>query len=188
MRDYGYNMRAYDKYAPSTFVNYFSTMQPYASMPEIVTAFEVFEHFAEPKAELEQLVAAKPYMVIFSTGFWEEQAEDWDYFVPSCGQHIFFYSERALTTFFGERQYELIKFPFFQAFLHRYSPPAFRRGAAAICAQGWPPSGAQAASVLQSVMLGNDFIKADAAAALQQLSADLLLGENKAASTPRAKL
>ncbi|OAI31551.1 hypothetical protein A1351_21400 [Methylosinus sp. R-45379] len=178
MRDYGYNMRAYDKYAPVTFTNYFITPQPYTEMPEIITAFEVFEHFANPMAELEQLVSAKPYMIIFSTGFWEEQGENWDYLVPSCGQHVFFYTERALFTFFAERQYELIKFPFFHAFLHRYAPPAFRRGAASACAKGWPPSGTPAARIIQSVIFGNEFIQADAAAALQKFEAYLHMDGN----------
>lgn len=63
---------------------------------ELVTAFEVFEHFDQPAQAIDALFAAKPRALLVSTEAWQGQGEGWWYLTPETGQHIFFYTRRAL--------------------------------------------------------------------------------------------
>ena len=42
------------------------------------------------------LLGRSPELFLFSTQLYECQGEDWDYLAAYCGQHIFFYTRRAL--------------------------------------------------------------------------------------------
>jgi hypothetical protein len=107
MRDAGYDYRVYDRYDYGKYANYFRVDSLKELNPALVSAFEVFEHFPEPGRTLGDILALQPSLVVFSTQFWEGQGKDWEYLVPCCGQHVFFYTERAMTEFANSHGYDL---------------------------------------------------------------------------------
>ena len=66
---------------------------------DLTTAFEVFEHLPEPRAALREMLGVAP-AIFFSTELVPAQTPtsvgDWWYFAPEHGQHISFYTYRAL--------------------------------------------------------------------------------------------
>lgn len=97
MRDIGYNWQWQDKYSPNLFARGFE-YQDEKSI-ELLTAFELFEHFAEPKKELDILFKLSEN-IFFSTLLYDKNMHykrfsNWWYYVPETGQHIVFYSERT---------------------------------------------------------------------------------------------
>ncbi len=97
MRDVGYNWKWQDKYSPNLFARGFEYNGK--EKIELITAFELFEHFAEPKKELDNLFGMCNN-ILFSTLLYDrkmkyKQFSNWWYYVPETGQHIAFYSEKT---------------------------------------------------------------------------------------------
>ncbi|MCM1175372.1 MAG: class I SAM-dependent methyltransferase [Blautia sp.] len=97
MRDIGYNWTWMDKYSPNLLARGFEYQNK--EKCELVTAFEVFEHFAEPGKEVEALFKFSDN-ILFSTMLYDKELSckgfsEWWYYVPEEGQHIAFYSERT---------------------------------------------------------------------------------------------
>jgi hypothetical protein len=61
----------------------------------MITAFEVFEHFANPREELNFFFQLPFEYLFFSTKLYRGQGPDWWYFLED-GQHVQFYSEKSL--------------------------------------------------------------------------------------------
>ena len=100
MRDKGYDFYHTDKYCDNLFAKHFDVVD--LQEPghfELVTAFEVFDHFADPLAEIQKI---KNYSdtIFFSTKLVPNKklasAEDWWYIAPESGKHIAFYTREAL--------------------------------------------------------------------------------------------
>src|SRR5271165_5555522 len=94
LRDYGINCFVKDKYAAPTYAQGFT--EPDFSVPDLVLAFEVFEHFQNPKADLTALLGMGSSLFLVSTCLYTNQKGDWWYLAPEGGQHVFFYSKKAL--------------------------------------------------------------------------------------------
>ncbi len=122
MRDSGYIYFSFDKYDSSKYANYFTIAKLQDKRPRLVSAFEVFEHFPDPAKSLDEILTATPDLVVFSTQFYEGQDAQWDYLVPYCGQHIFFYREQALRTFCERYDYVLRRTPDFWILVRATSP------------------------------------------------------------------
>lgn len=97
MRDRGINFLSYDRYAKPFFSDRHSVTSLAGRSPAVVTAFEVLEHFANPTDDLAQLFQTRPALVIATTELFTGQDRDWFYLAEGTGQHVFFYSPRALT-------------------------------------------------------------------------------------------
>lgn len=100
MRDQGFDFYLAEKYTENLFAKYFELQHaPIESGFTCLTAFEVFEHLADPLAEIADMFKLSP-VIFFSTELQPrepiEKAEDWWYFVPESGQHIALYSRRSL--------------------------------------------------------------------------------------------
>jgi len=95
LRDYNIDAYAYDKYASSTYAQGFTTVPD--KKIDLVTAFEVLEHFANPREELDALFQFKAGLVLVSTELYAKQDQSWWYFAKEGGQHIFFYSAQAMS-------------------------------------------------------------------------------------------
>lgn len=121
MRDSGYNFLAYDLYDDCKLANYFKVETIDGASPALLTAFEVFEHFASPKEAVPPLLRAGAEIIIFSTLLYEGQGEDWHYLAPECGQHVFFYSAKALTDIAATYGYDFVSTPDFHVFVRRDS-------------------------------------------------------------------
>ena len=100
LRDHGIDAYTWDKYAASSFARGFE--RPAGGSPDLLTAFEVLEHLADPAVELEQIFACRPRYLVCTTEPYAQQGADWWYLAPLGGQHVFFYSVQALVAL-GER-------------------------------------------------------------------------------------
>ena len=114
LRDHGLNAFVSDSYAVATYGKAFTT--PDFAVPDLVTAFEVVEHFDKPHAQLALLFAASPPVVLISTAVYGGETGDWWYLSPETGQHVFFYSEPALALIaerFGYRLFRSSAYTYF---------------------------------------------------------------------------
>jgi hypothetical protein len=94
LRDYNVNCYVSDKYAAPTYSQGFS--KPDFSAPNLVLSFEVLEHFATPASDLEALFQSRPKVLLASTEIYDRQQADWWYLASEAGQHVFFYSQKAV--------------------------------------------------------------------------------------------
>jgi len=94
LRDIGHNSYWYDGYAAPGYATGFSGTpgQHY----DLVTSFEVVEHFPNPKSDWDPLFAGDPKALLIMTSLYEGQDANWWYIAPEEGQHIFFYSRKAI--------------------------------------------------------------------------------------------
>ncbi len=96
MRDRGYPFFWKDLYAANHFARGFE--YDAAQSYDLVTAFEVLEHLVDPLRDLESLMAHAPNVLV-STLLVPQPTpalDDWWYYSPSSGQHVSFYTEKAL--------------------------------------------------------------------------------------------
>ena len=96
MRDLGFDFYWYDPFAENLFAKGFE----YNNKDEIllITAFECFEHFVDPVAELKKMLEISNN-IIFSTRLFRgspPKPSDWWYYSLDSGQHISFYSTKTL--------------------------------------------------------------------------------------------
>lgn len=94
LRDIGHDAYSYDKYASQSYATGF-TGSPKDDF-DLMTAFEVVEHFADPIQDLDAIFEGKPRIVLVKTELYRGETEDWWYLAPNEGQHVFFYSRRAI--------------------------------------------------------------------------------------------
>lgn len=107
LRDHGMNAFVNDPHATPVYAQGF--MDPPFASPDIVTAFEVWEHFADPQADLQAVFGGKPLAVLVSTLTYRGEGSDWWYLIPETGHHVFFYSLRAFEVIAERFGYELIR-------------------------------------------------------------------------------
>ena len=96
MRDMGYDFYWRDAYCQNLFARHFVAHAD--SGYELMTCFEVFEHYAQPMSEIETMLKVC-LNILFTTEVPPPNvttATDWWYFSPEHGQHIAFYSVPAL--------------------------------------------------------------------------------------------
>lgn len=94
LRDIGYQAYTTDKFSCPSYAQGFTA--ELGSSFDLITAFEVFEHFSEPALEIAKLFASQPRLLVISTELYCGQTQDWWYFSPETGQHVFFYSPDAI--------------------------------------------------------------------------------------------
>ncbi len=96
MRDIGFDFYWYDPFADNLFAKGFE----YNKKDDIllITAFECFEHFVDPVAEIKKMMDISEN-IIFSTRLFRgspPKPSDWWYYSLDSGQHISFYSTKTL--------------------------------------------------------------------------------------------
>lgn len=100
MRDQGFDFYHTDKYCPNIFAEFFD-LKSLSGIPdfELLTAFEVFEHMANPVTEISDLFAFSDH-ILFSTELLPvnsgDNLADWWYFSFETGQHISFHTMKSL--------------------------------------------------------------------------------------------
>lgn len=98
MRDQGYDFYRQDIYCENLFTKYFDITDIKNTKFDVVTAFEVFEHFADPLPEIEKLFAYSDNFIISTIlipGSIQE-LENWWYLSVETGQHVAFYSSKTM--------------------------------------------------------------------------------------------
>jgi hypothetical protein len=99
MRDKGFDFWNTDKYCQNLFAEFNDLSNfPNDTDFELVTAFEVFEHLEDP---INQIAEPLTYSenLLFSTELIpdnQENLKDWWYFTFETGQHVSFFTEKAL--------------------------------------------------------------------------------------------
>lgn len=100
MRDAGLDFYRQDPFCENLFARHFDLSDLAPTPPfALITAFEVFEHWENPVVELEKVLKYGKN-ILFSTELQPEpppqKPEDWWYFSPEMGQHVSFYTRKAL--------------------------------------------------------------------------------------------
>jgi hypothetical protein len=97
MRDIGFDFYWYDPNSTNLLARGFETTNKNYKY-ELVTAFEVFEHFDEPIKEIENIIQFSDN-ILFSTELLPSalpKPGEWWYYALESGQHISFYSYKTL--------------------------------------------------------------------------------------------
>jgi len=94
LRDFRVNCYLKDSYAFPTYAQGFDI--PDFDEPELITSFEVLEHFVDPATDLEKLFEYSSRYLLVTTEIYSNQDQSWWYLAPLSGQHIFFYSRKSL--------------------------------------------------------------------------------------------
>jgi Methyltransferase domain len=98
MRDQGFNFYIYDKYCENMFARGFEADMSGASRYELITAFEVFEHFVSPLDDIQQMLRCSRN-VLFSTLLLpahNPSPGEWWYYALEHGQHVSIYTYKSL--------------------------------------------------------------------------------------------
>jgi hypothetical protein len=100
MRDRGYDFHLLDKYTPNLFATGFEWERlPPGTMADLVTCFEVMEHFPDPHGGLSDILSHGSE-VLFSTSIIEpndiKSPLDWYYFAIDEGQHVSLHTVESL--------------------------------------------------------------------------------------------
>jgi Methyltransferase domain len=106
LRDQGYDAYSFDRYIASIYAPHFvgCPSEPY----DLVSAFEVIEHFANPAKDLDEIFQAGPKIVLATTELFSGQPAEWWYLAPREGQHVFFYSDNATRRIAAQYGYHLL--------------------------------------------------------------------------------
>lgn len=98
MRDVGFDFYWHDPFTQNLFANGFEKILDEKTKYELITAFEVFEHFINPKDELAKMIKLSD-TIVFSTELMPQKVPDpksWWYYAFDHGQHISFYDSNTL--------------------------------------------------------------------------------------------
>lgn len=98
MRDQGFNFYRQDIHCENLFAKYFDVVDTCRASYGLVTAFEVFEHLANPVHSVEHMLEYSDN-ILFSTELQPESnvtLGTWQYFIPSTGQHVSLYTKKSL--------------------------------------------------------------------------------------------
>jgi hypothetical protein len=93
LRDCGFDAHVSDASASNDFAQGFEDDR---SNYDTICAFEVAEHFVEPRKDMANILGRSAFLCVIGTETYRGQDPDWWYFIPASGQHIFFYSPRGL--------------------------------------------------------------------------------------------
>jgi tetratricopeptide (TPR) repeat protein len=99
MRDLGYKFYWSDIYCQNLFAEEYNAEISDSNFYEMVTSFEVFEHFINPLEEIEKILKFSSN-ILFSTQLLPHSSAKpghWHYYAPHEGQHISIYTPKALS-------------------------------------------------------------------------------------------
>lgn len=96
MRDKGFNFYHQDIYCENLFAKHFELKDMDKYFFDLVTAFEVLEHFNNPLDEIENIFKLGNNFIFTTELIPENFTKDWMYIAPETGQHISFYTHKSL--------------------------------------------------------------------------------------------
>lgn len=107
MRDLGYDFCWHDRYCENLFAKGFESAQVGADHFELLTAFELFEHFTTPQKDIAEMLKLSRN-ILFSTELLPAampKPGDWWYYGLEHGQHISLFTHKSLSIL--AEQYDL---------------------------------------------------------------------------------
>lgn len=117
MRDLGFDFRWFDRYAENLYARGFEgTLDEHH---QLVTAFEVIEHLADVRGDLETIFAARPDHLLVGTLLHSGHQDGWWYYMLESGQHVAFYSAKTLQWIADKFGYTMIAAPEYSLFSRR---------------------------------------------------------------------
>jgi hypothetical protein len=134
LRDYGINCFVKDKFATPSYAQGYTTEN--FPRPDMIVGFEVLEHFAEPSREIADIFARNPRVLLLSTATYTGQDGTWWYLVPESGQHVFFYSRKALQWIGRKFGFDVLTAGDFVLFAKGASPAKWRLARLALSRRG----------------------------------------------------
>ena len=162
MRSSGRDFLSYDALQSAHFSSDYVVEGLGAIKPEVITAFEVFEHLPKPGATLAELFSQGAKLIIFTTWFIDEQDDAWVYYIPDSGQHVFFFKEAAIANYAATFGYEMVGSQYFYIL---YSPhlmsQAAREAIQHFARHSKVVLSGQIQSVIESVIDGNQHLDRD---------------------------
>lgn len=99
MRDLGFDFYRYDSHCENLFAQDFEANFNKNTKYELLTAFELFEHLANPLDEIEKMLKFSRN-ILFTTELIpanNPKPGSWWYYIPEYGQHVSFYSRKTLS-------------------------------------------------------------------------------------------
>jgi hypothetical protein len=101
LRDKGFKVLSYDKYAKADHADGFeATLEQAEEEAVFITSVECFEHLVNPIDSYNKVTSNKDYFIftteIIATPPPDPATNSWWYFVPESGQHITFASKQGL--------------------------------------------------------------------------------------------
>jgi hypothetical protein len=96
MRDKGFNFYHHDIHCKNLFANHFELEDSGQAFFDLVTAFEVLEHFSNPLEEIEKIFKLGANFIFTTELVPENFTSEWMYIAPETGQHVSFYTEKSL--------------------------------------------------------------------------------------------
>jgi len=116
LRDCGFEARVSDVHAVNDFARGFDDDGgPF----DIVCAFEVAEHFANPREDMKKLFRRDTRLCVIGTVAYRGQGADWSYLARDAGQHVFFYSPKGMAMLAAELGYRYLQIGDVNLFLNR---------------------------------------------------------------------
>jgi hypothetical protein len=107
LRDYEIDCYNYDKYSDSPYAQQFIADDEIR--PDVVTAFEVIEHFKNPQDDFKKILKFDSEYILMTTSLIdfipENQIEDWWYVAEDGGQHLFLYTQKSLEIIAKQNNY-----------------------------------------------------------------------------------
>lgn len=116
LRDCGFQAKLADGHAINDFAQGFDDD---GSDVEIVSAFEVAEHFANPQEDMKSIFGRAAKLCIVGTVTYQDQGPDWWYLNPRSGQHVFFYTSSAMGVLADRYDYNYLRCHDVHIFLKR---------------------------------------------------------------------
>ena len=117
MRDKGLDFRLCDKYAQNLFARGFDTDA--SQRFDLLTTFEVLEHFPSVLDDLQALFAPQHDFVLAGTVLHRGHREGWWYYAPEGGQHVAFYSAATMKHIGARFGYYSLPGPAYTLFIRR---------------------------------------------------------------------
>ena len=114
LRDAGFDARVGDAHAANTLARGFDDD---GGTPDIMCAFEVAEHFADPAAGMAEILGRGAGICIVGTETYRGQGADWWYIAAPSGQHVFFYAPAGMALLARRHGYHYERIGSFHFFL-----------------------------------------------------------------------
>jgi hypothetical protein len=164
LRDIGFDARVSDRYARNELARGFDDT---GETPDLMCCFEVAEHFAEPRADMGQILGRGAAACIVGTETYRGQGQDWWYLNEADGQHVFFYSHAAMQRLADAHGYVYERVTNLHFFLRR----PLRRWQSSLLWRGVRPGVQRLVRTWLALRMGPRFAEADHLAAVLRAGA-----------------